>query len=279
MIIKSTADISIESLNDLIAQENIFYITIKDEENYPVGRKYDIFELLSIKRIMQDFLKGCPAYDKNNPDSEKEIFSYIYVKLAYWAEYDKLAHEIKNSKGTFKKFVSDYLDEAAGLEGFWLGGAALSTGFAETLRNLLAEKGIEAKFMYGTCRNEYGEKVGHTWNQVNLGGEWFNCDVLNDKRYIVDNMIEEGEASPYFLRANYDFSHYKKYFIMPPPKIEKGRRSLSDDEQRMLIMKYKEIVLDEIALNEEKTRNKKKGFFKSIAEKLKRTKPTELGEE
>ena len=80
---ESTAGISIETINDLIAENCVYEITIQDDKNYPQGNTYDIFVLLSIKRQMEKFLKGCPYKDFRNPNTEKEVFAYIYTKLAY----------------------------------------------------------------------------------------------------------------------------------------------------------------------------------------------------
>ena len=43
---ESTARISIETINDLIAENYVYDITIQDPKNYPEGKKYDIFILL-----------------------------------------------------------------------------------------------------------------------------------------------------------------------------------------------------------------------------------------
>ena len=81
MKINSTAELSLEYINDLIADNIVFEITIQDPKNYPQGKTYDIFNILSIKRQMVEFLKDCPHKDANNPNSEKEIFAYIYTSV------------------------------------------------------------------------------------------------------------------------------------------------------------------------------------------------------
>ena len=276
MEIKSTAEISMESLNDIISQGHIFDIIIKDPQNYPVGKAYDIFALLSIKRLTNEFLKGCPLRKGTNPNIEKEIFAYIYVKLAYMVEYDDLAKKVSETNGLFRAYASDYLGDAAGLEGVWLTKSALCSGFAEALRNLLAEKGIEAKVISGWTKDEDGSFIGHSWNQVKLDGEWFNCDITKDRRFILNS----GLAVPYFLKSNYEFTNYTRFSRETKPRIEGATRSVPEDEQQRLVEKYREIVLDEKKAKEEavKTTRKKKNFFATISDKLKKLRSSQRGD-
>ena len=275
MIIESTAKISIETINDLIAECRVFDLTIKDEENYPKGKTYDIFVLLSIKRRFQEFLKGCPDRNPNNPNSEKEIFSYIYTKLAHYATYDEVARDANQSNAAFRAYASDYLDGASGIDGVMIGRCGLCSGFAETLRNLLAEKGIKAKYVTGWKKNADGSPSthGHAWNQVKLDGEWFNCDITVDRRFIV-----EGLVAPNFLKSNHDFVNYLRYPTNLSTTLEKATRSLTNNEQSALINNYHTRVVQELAEQDEKNKPKKKGFFKSISEKLKAKKISQRGD-
>ena len=272
MVIESTANISIETLNDLIAGGYIYEITIKDSENYPGGKTYDIFAFLSSKRIMQEFLSGCPACNPNNPNSEKEIFAYIYTKLAYWAEYDDLARDINHSSNVFKLYASDYVSGAAGIDSILIGRRGLCSGFAETLRNLLAEKGIQAKFVSGWKRDSDGNPTneGHAWNQVKLDGEWFNCDITCDRSFILQDLI-----APRFLKSNHEFPNYMKYSSNITPKIEKATRSISDSEQTSLIHKYQSRI--EYEMQPKAPQKKKKGFMKKLSEKLKSKRTSQKG--
>lgn len=267
MKIKTTADISIEFLNDMIAENRIFDITIQDSVNYPVGKKYDVIEMLNIKREIQKFLEGCPERDPNNPNSEKEIFTYIYTKLAYLVEYDDLARDIKtDASKSFLMYSMDYLQDSAGLKGAMCKRYALCSGFAEALRNLLAEKGIEAKYMSGrkkVVNNSLDEK-GHAWNQVRLDGVWYNCDVTFDRSYIISG---NENGAPCFLKSNYEFANYSKYPVDLSPKIEGATKSVSLEEQSQLINFYREVILAEIykATLEGK---KKPGIIRTLLKKL-----------
>jgi len=265
MKIKSTADISIETLNDMIADSREFDIIVQDGANYPAGKKYDVFEMLDIKREIKKFLKGCPKRDPSNPNSEKEIFTYIYTKLAYLVEYDSLAKDIKtDASKSFLMYSMDYLQESAGLNGAMCKRYALCSGFAEALRNLLAEKGIEAKYMSGrkkVVNNSLDEK-GHAWNQVRLDGVWYNCDITHDRDFIISE-----RPAPCFLKSNYEFADYSKYPVDISPKIEGATKSVPLEEQTRLINFYREIVLAE--LYEASLQGKKKpGFIRTLLEKL-----------
>lgn len=273
MKINSTAELSLESFNDLIAENYIYEITIQDDKNYPKGKTYDLFNLFAIKRAIVDFLKDCPQYDSHNPHTEKDIFSYIYTKLALTVEYDDLASKAIHSSPEFKQlYAADYIDQSAGLDSTMISKRALCSGFAETLRNLLAEKGIEAKYVSGTSKPNptTGKTSSHAWNQVKLDGEWFNCDVTHDQKF-----IKEGLVAPNFLKSNVQFSNYTKYPIRITNKIEPATHSISTHDQQILIGNHYNHILKEITAKTAETDKKQPGFFKSILKKLHIIKSTE----
>lgn len=273
---ESTARLSLEAINDLIAENYIYDITIQDPNNYPEGKTYDIFALLSVKRAIIKFLEGCPYREAGNPNTEKEIFAYIYTKLAYWATYDELASEVIDYKPEFKAlYAADYLKSASGLEGVMIGRNGVCSSFAESLRNLLAERGIEAKYVTGWTKGENGEnnRAGHAWNQVKLDGEWYNCDITCDRKFIL-----EGLVAPKFLKSNADFSNYYRYPSGRNVKIEKATKSISSQGQDYLIGKFQSQIVSEMFPKDDEKKKRKKGFLESISEKLKSRKGSEKGE-
>ena len=275
MIIKSTAELSIDELNRLISDWSVSEIKIKDKENYPRGKTYDVWTLYSIKQKIIKFLKNCPQRDPNNPHTELEIFSYIYTKLGLMVEYDELARDINNSNPNFRGYACDLLDSASGLEGALIGKVALCSGFAETLRNLLAEMGIEAKYVEGWSRKNKGElEKGHAWNQVKLYGVWFNCDITNDREFIID-----GLALPSFLKANYEFRCYQRYPADISPKVDYASYSIARDYQQFLISYYRDEILRELSEAENIKECSKPNFIRSIFEKLKIRRISQRGEE
>lgn len=274
---ESTARISLETINDLIAENCVYDITIQDPKNYPEGKTYDIFSLLSIKRAIGKFLEGCPYRESSNPNTEKEIFAYIYTKLAYWATYDDLAREINHYTPEFKAlYATDYMKSASGLEGVMVGKSGICSGFAETLRNLLAERGIESKYVSGWTKGngDGGNRTGHAWNQVRLDGEWYNCDITCDRKFIL-----EGLVAPKFLKSNSEFSNYYRYPDGNNVSIEKATKSISSQGQSYLIGRYQSQIIDELSPKEDEKKKKKKGFLKSISEKLKARKGSEKGDD
>ena len=77
MEFESIAKVSIEALNDYIAEGHVYEIMIKDPECYPRGKSYDVFALLTMKRAMAEFLKGCPARNSNDPNNEINIRNQV----------------------------------------------------------------------------------------------------------------------------------------------------------------------------------------------------------
>lgn len=269
MKIQSTAEISIETLNDMIADNHELDVTMIPSINYPYTKKYDVFDMLRIKKEMRKFLEGCPYKNPNNQTSELDVFAYIYLKLAYMVEYDDLARDIKtNSSEMFKMFTADYINDSASLKGTMVKHSALCSGFAETLRNLLAERGIESRYMSGKTKQQEGskEQKAHAWNQVKLAGEWYNCDVTSDRSFIVQGLV-----APNFLKSNYEFLPYSKYTVGISPKIEPAPKSISVERQEALTRRYKDQILRELFPPEEK----KKSFVSKILEKLHLKKSTE----
>jgi hypothetical protein len=276
MKIKSTAGLSLEDINDLIADNVVYEITIEDKEHYPYSHKYDIFKFLAIKRNIVEFLKNCPYRDSKNPNSEKEIFAYIYTKLALTVEYDELGPDIIHADQTFKNlYAKEYLDDISGLEGTLLGKKAVCSGFAETLRNLLAERGIEATYVSASARPNANtpNTPKHAWNQVKLDGEWFNCDVTHDRSF-----VKEGLVAPNFLKSNAHFDNYLKYPIYAMGEIKPATRSISSAQQQLLIDKYHSQILKEIAPKTSDKDAKQPGFFKSILSKLHIIKSSQPGD-
>ena len=273
---KSTADITIDYLNDLIAENQFCDITIQDPKNYPKGKTYDLFAMLAIKKAMENFLRGCPRRNANDPDTEKDIFAYIYIKLAYWANYDYLAREINSSKSKIKNlYAGDFLNDVSGLEGIMVSKSGVCSGFAETLRNLLAEQGIEAKYISGyTKRDENGDRVGHAWNQVKLDGRWFNCDITTDRSFITQDLI-----APMFLKSNYEFSNYLKFSSDISTKIEAATKSLSNQSQEILIRRHKSKIVEELFPKDDGRISKKNGFIRKLSERLSEMRRSQRGEE
>ena len=82
-------------------------------------------------------------------------------------------------------------------------------GYAEILRNVLALKGIECRYVAGT---EKDSNDAHAWNQVKIGEHWFNVDLTWDRDKIKE-MTENGiEILPsQILHTDEEFINHDKY--------------------------------------------------------------------
>lgn len=263
--INSTAELSEKDIMKIMSNDNISKITICDEKHYPHKQSYKPETLWLIKRKINEFLKNCPDKDPNNANSEKLIFSYIYTKLALLVSYDDFSRSaIFSDDPFFRMSASDIVVSSAGLESVFIENTALCSGFSESLRNLLAEKGIACKYITGK-QNKNGTKdsLSHAWNQVFLDGKWYNCDLTWDYRHIRD-----GSQAHYFLKSDKDFAHDKK-FVINKNFASVANNSVSDEEQQALLSWAKNRIQEEkISLKEQKN---SKTFFKSILKFFKHT--------
>ena len=78
-------------------------------------------------------------------------------------------------------------EDAHSVKGALLKKKAVCEGFSYALHHLLDLLGIENICVNGS---EIGKKeVSHTWNQVKINGNWYNCDVTSDSGNIKDNRM------------------------------------------------------------------------------------------
>jgi len=237
--IRNISEITIEQAKKLKAQ-NINYVKIEDPRDYPVGRMYSPDDIIEIKKAIQEFLKGMPKFDKADPDYQKKVFTYVYVKLALMVKYDTKASKMADKPGyALDEKKGEYVNNAASLYGALINKRAICSGISEALRNILAELGIRAKYVAGGP-NENGES--HAWNQVCLDGVWYNCDATNDADF-----FRKGLIAKYFLVSDADYDLMQEY----PPKHkivpEKTKaKSLYPDEQWKLTCSILKAVKEEL---------------------------------
>ena len=237
--IRNISEITIEQA-EMLMDKKINYVFIEDEYSYPEGRLYPPRAIIEYKKAIQEFLKGMPDFDRNVPDYEKRVFAYVYVKLALTVKYDTKAAKISSKPGyALDDEKGDYVNQAASLTGALINKRALCSGYAEALRNILAEIGIKSKFISGG-RDVAGG--GHAWNQVCLDGVWYNCDATNDADF-----FRKGLIAPYFLVSNEDYDLMREY----PPRhkdvhVKTSARSLYPDEQWKFTCAVLKLVKEEI---------------------------------
>ena len=274
MVIKSTADLSIEELEKIMNSTELVRFFMKDEEHYPVGHSYDVSTLYAIKLAITEFLKGCPDRDESNPNTEKEMATYIYVKLAHMVEQDNLVKDIAKSSKNFIHYASDFTRNSKGIAGAMLTGYAHDYGFAETLRNLLEEVGIEAFYIEAKpLLDEYGKRgARHAWVQAIVDGKRYNFDVARDAKFI----LEEGTA-PKLFTSNQDSQNFSKYPLEHISKIVKADNSLPEQQKQKLLDKFIPQVQQEIIQSYQK--EGKTGWLARLRNRVFGETPSERGNE
>ena len=111
---------------------------------------------------------------KNNPNlTEEQKFMEVRKRITHSINYDFAALSAREGE-------TDYYT-SRNLENGLLKGNCVCAGYADIMKNILAELGIESKYVEGTT--DTGEL--HAWNQVRLKGadgqyHWYNDDVTWD---------------------------------------------------------------------------------------------------
>ena len=148
---------------------------------------------------------------KGNFESELNTFSEICTKLSSM-EFD---NEVEKSIGNVELEVTSRNLEAL------LRGKYVCEGIAEIARNAFILKGLNSKFIKG-----YAPQSGHAWNQVMIGGNWFNTDLtwyMDDVRYYSKKGILVG---PFILLNDAEFRAHDVYSGKRPKGEEKCTVSL-----------------------------------------------------
>jgi len=252
VIIKNTAEITLDELYEL-KEQGISNIKIFDEKSDNEPDNYWISDLILIKEKIQEYIKNIPEVSDDDPDKEKKIFTYIYEKMAYNITYDDYAADCVGLTGYERDMTEEMVNRASGLYGGLIDNKAICAGYSEILRNILSEVGINAEY-----RSGHGEKGGHAWNQVQLDGIWYNCDITNDADFIL-----EGLKVPHFLKSNMNFTRYEKYPIVKEEKVRECNVDISDEQQEILIEEQRTRILEE-ERDKNIEKEPKKGFISRI---------------
>lgn len=208
--INSLADFSLSNLEQLknsgLTQ---LYIYGGEKEVTPEQHKeninfnlYSIDDLIQIKAKILDIKKQIQVPSKQDPHKEKKIYAQITRILSENIEYDD--YEAGTSKEYYEektgKSYDDYIQknkerdiaiarlESRNLLGL-LRGTAVCQGYAEIIRNLAAEYGINVESIRGSIPIN-GKKSSHEWNQVRLDGIWYDDDFTNYHQDLVNGDLE-----------------------------------------------------------------------------------------
>ena len=86
------------------------------------------------------------------------------------------------------------------------------------------QKGIDAKFIKGTTKDNHI----HAWNQVKIGGKWFNVDLTWDREKYKDILDSKVPFILEVLRTDEEFKEHDKYELNRPSKEEKCTTKIKD---------------------------------------------------
>lgn len=114
--IKNTAEISLEELREL-KQSGTTSITISDPETQVRSHTYSIDDLIVVKEKINTYISQIPDIPNDDPDREKKIFTYLYIRLAEDIQYDEVASRAAGSTGYYRDMSEDYVSAANSLIG------------------------------------------------------------------------------------------------------------------------------------------------------------------
>lgn len=187
-------DISQLSLEELMALPEDAIIKTEDD----IYQYYKKDEYVQVRKKMNEILEGIETPIPGDEDTELRAFLEVSKRLAMHISYDKFA--------TSKVGEKDYKlqKECRNLYGGLMNGECVCAGYACILKNALACLGIEAKYINGADPNSTS---AHAWNQVKIGGKWYNTDLTWER----DKIVRTGIASKDMLKSDKEFENHKGY--------------------------------------------------------------------
>ena len=195
-------DVSELSAEELEKMPDIVAVKIENENTRAYQQAlYAKQDYIAIRREMDKTLEGVEAAEKGNPESELKTFLAVYQRLAEKISYD---HEAITPEGRENSLLQR---NCRNLKGGIIDNQCVCAGYAEILRNALALKGIECKYIQGTSEEAGGG--GHAWNQVKIGNNWFNVDLTWDRRAIAETKT----VGPEVLKTDAEFEDHKEFSL------------------------------------------------------------------
>jgi len=159
---------SIAEINDnIIKKLNARCVEINKAENI-VSQKLPIEKYKKIRSILEQVVEGIDCQS-----SEEQKFKVVYTRLAHMLTYDDEAAE----DGT--QYAEENTYKSRNLENGLLLGKCICVGYAEILKQALSLVEIKSHVITN------GE---HTWNVIQINGEWYNADLTWDYEYIRNNL-------------------------------------------------------------------------------------------
>lgn len=181
--VNTTADLSMEQLDSIsqICEVSKVHVGTGWEETQKRG-----YSMETYKAIKQEIVNITKDIDPNLPDAEK--YKIIHDKLAQNIQYDYSA--LQEKPGSRDYYTSRNLENGL------LYGTCVCAGYADILKNVLSEVGIESTYVEG--RTDQGEL--HAWNQVKIvdksgKANWYNVDLTWDSTQKGTNYYLQDDAT------------------------------------------------------------------------------------
>lgn len=136
---------------------------------------YDIDDLIQVKARIEELKKQIIVPAKQEPDRDKKIYGQIVRILSQNIVYDENDENSDNITHLENRNLLALLR-----------GSGVCQGYAEIIRNLAAEYGIQVESIRGTIPVD-GKQSSHEWNQVKLDGVWYDDDFTNYRKALSTN--------------------------------------------------------------------------------------------
>lgn len=209
IVIKDVSELSCEDVEEIkklgMSVDSIIVYSFENDSSQ--NEKYDLDTYSKIRTKLDELVEDI---DDNLP--EKEKFAQIYKRVCKSIVYDIPAGYPKSEKE--EKYERAEYDNSRNLKNGVLKGKCVCAGYADILRNALALKGIEARYVGGetiekvvklsrlkeekckglNIRKDEEKGIayiteGHAWNKVKLDGNWFNVDATWDANRLRNNLV------------------------------------------------------------------------------------------
>ena len=182
---------------ELEENENIKYVIIKGTINEYYSRE----DYLKIRKAIDEIIEGIPKVKKGDLPSELMTFKTLFKRLSS-IRYDNYA---VSEEGDYNCVLAR---TCRNLYGGLIEGTCVCKGYARILEECALCLGFEIVTVGGDLNIDTQE--GHAWNQIKIGGKWFNCDLTNYR-----NLAYENNARNFYeiLQSNDEFLDYYEYYF------------------------------------------------------------------
>ena len=249
--INNVGCLNLEQLEELRKDNRIKGIYVKC--GYSDDYVYSMSEYENILMEINEIISNISMPDVNNPDREKNIFAQLYMILGKRIVYDHyaLTEEGKNNE----KYSVECRNLKNGLLGIYKNGEKVYTcvcaGYATILQNICSVLGINCNYIrsyskevdeYNVVRfgknrifeNGTNDPMGHAYNNVELDGQSYFCDLTWDS-----SSIRVNDTASNFLKSYDDFYDNHRCVGFSSDNVEvidlEGNRELFLDKNRYCV--------------------------------------------